>query len=238
MIANSRAILVAAALLLGVVLSPRAGLIAADNAALTLRASVVGGAAALPLTIELFRWSTDAERAPLVTALNPPPAPATPAGAAPGAPAAAGPARRAGGRARARGGARRGGGAGTPASPAARLSAAVKAAPTIGFIWGDGPTGYSIKYAWRSSSEGRDRIVLVTDRRLGAHAPAWPPADALAKTGADAEAEFTVIELRVDSNGAGEGKSSLAARVIVDADAKTLALEKYDAAPALLKVTR
>ena len=59
-----------------------------------------------------------------------------------------------------------------PPSPLARLTAAVKAAPTVGFIWGDGVTGYSIKYAWRRLARAAtERIVLVTDRRLGAHAP-------------------------------------------------------------------
>jgi hypothetical protein len=232
---SSRGILIAAALLLGVVAHPPTGVAAADNAALTLRATLVGATAGAPLTIELLRWSTDAERAPLLTALAAPPAP-------PAAPAA--PEGRAGGRAGGRGGRGAGRGAAPPASPAARLSTAVKAAPTVGFIWGDGPTGYSIKYAWRSSSsDGRERIVLATDRRLGAHSPHWSQAPAvraeeIGKAGAEADAEFTVIELRVDGNGVGEGKSSLAAAVIVDGDAKTLALEGYAAAPALLKVTR
>ena len=123
----------------------------------------------------------------------------------------------------------------------------MKAAPTVGFIWGDGPTGYSIKYAWRSSSaDGRERIVLVTDRRIGAHAPSWPqPSDLSAGTSAKAvaavkagaatdEVEYTVIEIRVDGKGVGEGKASLTAGVIVDAEAKTLALDGYAAAPALL----
>ena len=111
----------------------------------------------------------------------------------------------------------------------------------MGFIWSDGPTGYSIKYAWRSPSpDGTERLVIVTDRRLGANSASWPqPAEALGKAGgAAAEAEFTVIELRVDAKGVGEGKSSLAAGVIVDSEAKTLALDGYAAAPALLKVTR
>jgi hypothetical protein len=229
---------VAAALLVG------AGVMSAETAELTLRASVVGAPSGAPLTIELLRWSTDAERAPLLTALTPPPPSAA---AAPGAPAAAGPAGRAGagGRAAGRGGrgGGRGGAAAAPASPAVRLSAAVKAAPTVGFIWGDGPTGYSIRYAWRSSSaDGRERIVLVTDRRIGAHAPSWPQSsEAVVKAGAGADAdevEYTVIEIRVDGKGVGEAKSSLAAGVIVDADAKTLALDGYAAAPALLKVTR
>jgi hypothetical protein len=120
----------------------------------------------------------------------------------------------------------------------------VKAAPTVGFVWGDGPTGYSIKYAWRSAAaDGTERLVLVTDRRLGAHSPSWPQASGVAAetsatADAAAEAEFTVIEIRVDGKGAGEGKSSLSAAVAVDAEAKTLALEGYAAAPTLLKVTR
>ena len=198
----------------------------ADAPALTMRATVVGGAAAPPLTIELLRWTTDSERTPLLAAMSPPPPPpAAPAGTA-AAPA--------GGRAAGRGG--RGGGRGgaAPLSPAARLSAAIAAAPTVGFIWGDGPTGYSIKYAWRSpADEGQERIVLATERRVGAHATSWP-----ASPGAAADAEFTVIEIRIDRKGAGQGKASPWAGVVVDAAAKTLALDGYATAPVLLEVTR
>jgi hypothetical protein len=198
-----------------------AGVVVADDPALTLRATPIGaGASPAPFTIELFRWSSDAERAPLMTALSAPP-PAPPAAAAP-----------AGGRA-GRGG-RGARGAAPPESPLARLTAAIKAAPTVGFIWSEGVTGYSIKYAWRSTSPGdRERIVLVTDRRLGAHAPLSSPL-----SGAAADAEFTLIEMRLDAKGAGQAKASLTTSVVVDPDAKTLALDGYDAAPVLLKVTR
>jgi hypothetical protein len=202
------------------------GLAVAEGPALKLRATAVaaGTSSAPPLTIELSRWSTDLERAPLVTALSappPPPAAAAPAGAAP-----------AGGRA---GRAGRGGrAAAPPQSPMERLTTAIKAAPTFGFIWGDGPTGYSIKYAWRTASpDGLERIVLVTDRRLGAHEPSWPKG-----SGPLADADFTVLEMRIDGKGVGEGKASLMAAVVVDAAANTLALDGYAAAPALLKVTR
>jgi hypothetical protein len=114
------------------------------------------------------------------------------------------------------------------------LTAAIKAAPTVGFIWGNGPTGYSIKYSWRvTSPEGLDRIVLVTDRRLGANEPSWPKG-----SGPAADADFTVIEMRIGGKGVGEAKASLTAPVVVDAAAKTLALDAYAAAPVLLKVTR
>jgi hypothetical protein len=109
------------------------------------------------------------------------------------------------------------------------VSGAVKAAPTLGYIWGDGVTGYSIKYAWRAA----DRIVLITDRRLGAHAPEWGLG-----AGPSPDAEFTLIELQLDAKGAGEGKTSLSANVAMDAAAITLALDGYATVPAMLRVTR
>jgi hypothetical protein len=190
------------------------------DTALSLRATVTGATTAGSLTITLSRWSTDAERAPLFKALSAP-APAPPP------PPAAPPAGRAGGRGR-------GAPPPPPPSPLARLSAAIKAAPTLGYIWTGGVTGYSIKYAWRSSAtDGKERIVLVTDRRLNSHAPDWTSASASA-----GDADFTLIEMRLDDHGAGEGKTSLTTSVAIDTAANTLALDGYAAAPALLKVTR
>jgi len=95
-------------------------------------------------------------------------------------------------------------------------------------------TGYSIKYAWRSpATEDMQRVVLVTDRRLDSHAPDWAPA-----SGAAGDADFTVIELRLDRQGAGEGKTSLTTSVAIDTAANTLALDGYAAAPVMLRVTR
>jgi hypothetical protein len=179
------------------------------------------------MTIELFRWSTDAERAPLIAALS---APTPPPAAPPTAPAAAGRgAARAGGRG-ARGGR---GAAAPPLSPAARLDAAIKAAPTCGYVWGDGVTGYSIKYAWRSpSATGGDRIVLVTARRLGAQ-----PSPAPSTPAPDADGDFTIIEMQLDQKGIGDAKAAYA-NVIVDPAANTLALDGQTPSPMLLKVTR
>lgn len=116
---------------------------------------------------------------------------------------------------------------------AERLEAAVEGAPTVGFIWGDGPTGYAVRYAWRADAPGGgERVVLATYRRLGAHSVAWP-----ALPDAAGDADFTVIEMRLDGVGSGEGKASLAAGVALEAG-RTLALDAYDAAPVLLEVTR
>jgi hypothetical protein len=200
---------------------------------LTLRATVVGAPSpGNTMSIELFRWSSDAERTPLVTAvtaLNRPPAPAPAADAAP----AAGRGGR-GGR-----GAARGRGA-APPSPLAQLTGAIKAAPTVGFIWGEGVTGYSVKYAWHAAQpDGGERIVLVTDRRLAVNVvPASSAVNPVQSPPPAAEPEFTVIEARIDGKGSGEAKSSLTSRVLVEAAAQTIALDGYAAAPPLLRVMR
>lgn len=194
-----------------------------DTAALSLRATITSARTAGALTITLSRWSTEAERVQVLAAFAaPPPAPAAPSAPAPTV-------GRAGGRGRGRGAPPP-----SPPSPLARLSAAIKAAPTLGYIWTDGVTGYSIKYAWRSpATEDTERIVLVTARRLDSHAPDSSPA-----SGAAGDADFTVLELRIDRQGVGEGKTSLTSSVAIDTDATTLALDGYAAAPAFLKVTR
>lgn len=223
---SSRTLLVSVVPLIAALVVVGTGPAVAEGPALKLRATAVAaGTSAPPLTIELSRWSTDVERAPLMRALSAPPPSPAPAAAAGAAPA--------GGRA-GRAAGRGGRAAAPPQTPMERLTTAIKAAPTCGFIWGDGPTGYSIKYAWRSSApDGPERIVLVTDRRIGANEPTWPKA-----SGPLADADFTVIEMRIDGKGVGEGKASLMAAVVVDAAANTLAIDGYAAAPVLLKVTR
>ena len=141
-----------------------------------------------PVKIRILRWSTDEERDPVVAALSPPPpAPAGGCGRRPRRTVAAAARRRCGGAggaaARAarggRGGAARGGrgdAAAAPPNPIAALTAAIGKAPTLGYIWTNDVTGYSIKYAYHASlPDGGERIILATDRRLGAHTTAWQP---------------------------------------------------------------
>jgi hypothetical protein len=198
-----------------------------------------------PVRIRLNRWSTDEERSPVLAALAPTADAAAGANAAnsPGAPGAS--ARGAAGRGR--GGRGRGRGRGesaAPLSPIAALTAAISRAPTVGYLWTTDVTGYSIKYAYHASSPGGgERIVLATDRRLGAYSPGWTPArgaDPSAKPAAEAtDYDFTLFEIRLDGKGSGEGKTSLTAKVVTDNEAHTLALDNYAATPAILEhVTR
>lgn len=114
----------------------------------------------------------------------------------------------------------------------AALTAAIAKAPTLGYIWTNDVTGYAIKFAFRTSlPDGGERIILATDRRLGGYSPAWKPAPPATITDYD----FTLIELRLDARGSGEGKASLTAKVVVDDEAKGIALDNYAGAPALLQ---
>jgi hypothetical protein len=200
-----------------------------------------------PVNIRIQRWSTEEERAPLIAALNaPPPAPPPPPPPPPAAPAPAPPAPdgdaapapdRAGRAGRAgRGGGRDGrGGRGEapppkPITPIEALTTALVKAPTIGYIWTDEVTGYSIKYAYRLPlPAGGERIVLATSRVLGGGSIQWKPSEPAT------DYQFTIIELRLNAKGLGEGKTSLTSKVIVDNEAKTLAIENYTAAPVILQ---
>ena len=93
-------------------------------------------------------------------------------------------------------------------------------------------TGYSIKYAWRAPiPSGGERIILATNRAFGAQSPQWKPSGNQPVT----DYEFSVIELRLNAKGIGEGKTSLTTKVIVDSEAKTIALENYATAPVILQ---
>src|SRR5262245_10385 len=105
-------------------------------------------------------------------------------------------------------------------------------APTLGYIWTSEATGYSLRYAVRlRTPDGGERIILATDRRLGALSrEPWQASRADVP-----EYEYTLLELRLNGRGIGEGKMSLGAKVGVDQTAMTMALEDYAAAPVLLK---
>jgi hypothetical protein len=164
------------------------------------------------IRIDLLRWSTDAERAQLLSAWN------MTSGAAKGG----------------RGGRGRRGAdpAAEDATPESTLAAALKQATTVGYLWSSEVAGYALRYAGKVlSPDGLDRIVLITDRRLGAVNDLWSPAG----TSAPSTYGFSVIELRVNSKGEGEGKISLTGKLALDGAAKIVVPENYGALPVVLK---
>ena len=177
--------------------------------------------------IRIFKWSDERERQPMIAAMDPPP-PAQ-------GDAAAGRAARTGGAGRGGRGRGRGAAPAAPLTPAQALAGASRRAPTVGYIWTSDVTGYSIKYAYRTPSpESGERIVLAIDRRLGTHVAAWQPVTPQPAT----DYPFTVLEMRFDTRGIGEARTSLTTNVVVDKQAGTLALENYAGAPAILQKVR
>jgi hypothetical protein len=110
--------------------------------------------------------------------------------------------------------------------------------PTVGYVWPSGsPVGYSLKYAHREpTGDGRERITLITDKRLGSYDfKGW----SVASPAVNNDAPYSVIELYVSDAGTGTGTLSLAGDVVLDEAAGTVALQSgADAAPLLENVKR
>ena len=154
-------------------------------------------------------------------------------------PAAAPPPAAAAGRGGRGGGGGRGGRGGAPAAdapkptPEGTLAAELAKTPTVGYLWSSEVAGYAVHYAGKfATPDGSQRIVLITDRRLGAWNDVWKPT-----AGGDLNTsyEFSVIELHLNAKNEGEGKTSLTGKVALDSAVKAVALENYAAAPVVLK---
>ena len=114
-------------------------------------------------------------------------------------------------------------------------AAAAEDAPTVGYLWpSSSGLGYALIYAHRvAAQDGGEHITVVTRRPLGP--PGREPWQATGGARSRTADDFTVVELRLDSSGHGEGKMSLATEVAFDENANTISLEDYDAAPVLLE---
>jgi hypothetical protein len=104
----------------------------------------------------------------------------------------------------------------------------LKEAPTLGYLWSSEAAGYAVRYAGKTAlPDGADRIILITDRRLGEANGHWR---APTQSG-PAPYDFSIIELRLSAKGPGEGKLSLSEKVAADAAAGIVTLANYDSLP-------
>ena len=102
----------------------------------------------------------------------------------------------------------------------------------MGYLWSSEVAGYALRYAGKvTGPDGVERIILITERRLGTTNDRWKPVG----PGVPSTYGFSVIELRVDSKGEGEGKISLIGKVTPDSAAKIVAPENYGELPVVLK---
>ena len=109
---------------------------------------------------------------------------------------------------------------------------ALQAASSVGYVWSTTSSlGYAVKSARRATTpDGGARIILALDRPLGSwDRPAWKAA------ANPTDYPFTVIELRVNKAGIGEGKVSLTGKVAIDDGAKAIALETYVTDPVTVR---
>jgi hypothetical protein len=113
-----------------------------------------------------------------------------------------------------------------------KLLDALQDMPRMGYLRAaNGGVGWDIHFARKVPlPDGGERVVLVTDRRISFWEAANQPRSI--------DYPFTVIELRLNRDGEGEGKMSLATKIIADKEHNIVTLENYDLQPVLLNNVR
>ncbi|HSC28214.1 MAG TPA: hypothetical protein VLD67_13130 [Vicinamibacterales bacterium] len=109
------------------------------------------------------------------------------------------------------------------------LLEALQSVPRVGYIRTPDSLAYDLRYAFQvPGKDGGRHIVLGTDRPIGFWEAAARPRTL--------EYPFTFIELRLDSQGRGEGKLSIATKLILSGD--VLIIEDYANQPVMLNNVR
>jgi hypothetical protein len=112
---------------------------------------------------------------------------------------------------------------------ASGLLKALQSEPPVGSIRAPGSLSYDLRYARQlSGDEGGRRIVLATDRPVGF-------AEA-ANNSRTMDYPFTLVELRLDKDGHGEGKLSVATKLTLNDN--VLVIEDYADQPVMLTDVR
>ena len=112
-----------------------------------------------------------------------------------------------------------------------KLLDALQNTPRMGYLKTPDSIGWDLHFARKlPGKDGGERVVLVTDRRIGFWEAANRPRSI--------DYPFTVIELRLNRDGEGEGKMSVATKIIPDKENNIVTLENYDIQPVLLTNVR
>ncbi|RPH63109.1 MAG: hypothetical protein EHM89_04525 [Acidobacteria bacterium] len=87
--------------------------------------------------------------------------------------------------------------------------------------------GHDLHYAWQTPlPDGGRRIVIATDRYIGFREAANQPRTT--------DYPFTLIEIRVNKEGKGEGKMAVATKITFDKKKQQIELENYSTEPVRL----
>jgi hypothetical protein len=108
-----------------------------------------------------------------------------------------------------------------------RLLDALQDMPVMGHFGAPGSLSWDIHFARKMPlPDGGERVVLITDRRIGFWEAANQPRSI--------DYPFTFIDIRLNRDGEGEGKMSLATKVIYDKKDNMISLENFQTSPVLL----
>ena len=103
----------------------------------------------------------------------------------------------------------------------------IQSMPRVGYFRTPNSIGYDIRFARKVPGEdGGEVISMMTDRYIGFWEAVNRPRTI--------DYPFTLIELRIGADGRGEGKMSLATKIIVEKKKNTIVLEDYKSQPVLL----
>jgi hypothetical protein len=106
------------------------------------------------------------------------------------------------------------------------LLSALQDAPAVGYIRTPNSLGYDLHFAQDLPGEdGGRRVILATDRPIG-------------NRPRTIDYPFTVIEIRLNADGEGEGKMSIATRITGNRRGKLIEIEDYATQPVRLLSVR
>lgn len=109
--------------------------------------------------------------------------------------------------------------------------AALRDQRSVGMIRTAQSLGYDLRYAHQQMMpDGSRRIFLATDRPVGY----WE----MVNQRPSLAYPITVVELRVDAEGKGEGELSVATRLTASSDRARLYVQNYEVRPVMLKDVR
>jgi len=112
-----------------------------------------------------------------------------------------------------------------------KLLDALQDMPAVGHFGAPGNLSWDIHFARRVPlPDGGERVVLITDRRIGFWEAANQPRSI--------DYPFTMIELRLNSDGEGEGKLSVATKITSDPEHNIVTLENWDTTPVRLTTVK
>lgn len=107
------------------------------------------------------------------------------------------------------------------------LLSALQKMERLGTLRASSTLGWDLRYAFQEPTEdGGRRIIVATERKVS-H---W-------QAGSDKRTDypFTLVELRLDKEGKGEGRLSVATKIVRSKDGKSIELENYSAEPVQLQ---